>query len=373
MKSFWLFVGFAVWAPSGSSQPAAARDLRIEPIPIQRRVALVIGNAAYQQAPLANPVNDARAVSALLRRLGFVVTEAHNAGKRQMRELADQFAAGLRPGDLAWFYFAGHGMQVRQENYLIPVDFQAASEADVPYEAYSAEQLRDKMEASGARLRLLVLDACRNNPFRGVRSAGGGLAAMRSDAEGTLIAFATGDGNVADDNRGEGNGLFTRYLIQELAAPGVSIEEAFKRVKEQVYLASGKRQNPFTYDNVVGRYYLQLEPLPTATAAAVPAPAASPPAADAPSAAVSEEGLRDRLMALGARAAAVRASLQRLREEQARQGVGLRADIAAAAHRLEYALDEAESALRDARIPRAAQQMAQAERELDRLELFLGR
>ncbi len=371
MKYPWLLLGLAVWTPPAAPQTVAARDLRVEPIPIQRRVALVIGNAAYQQAPLANPVNDARAVSAVLRRLGFVVTEAYNAGKRQMRELADQFAAALRPGDLALFYFAGHGMQVRQENYLIPVDFHAASEADVPYEAYSAEQLRDKMETSGARLRLLVLDACRNNPFRGVRSRGGGLAAMRSDAEGTLIAFATGDGNVADDNRGESNGLFTRYLIQELAAPGVSIEEVFKRVKEQVYVSSGKRQNPFTYDNVVGRYYLQLEPMPTAAAAAAPAP--SPSAVEPPPETVSDVDLRDRFMALGARAAAVRASLQRLREEQTRQGVGLRADIAAASHRLEYAMDEAESALRDARIPRAAQQMAQAERELERLEQFLGR
>jgi hypothetical protein len=161
---------------------------------------------------------------------------------------------------LAFLYFSGHGMQVNDANYLLPVDFGAATESDVKYKAYPASRIQEKLESSGARLRVLVLDACRNNPFRFKRDALGGLAAMPVNAEGTLIAFATGDDNTADDNQAEGNGLYTKYLIQALATPGLQLREAFQKAKEDVYLASRKTQNPSIYNNIVGAYYLAPPP-----------------------------------------------------------------------------------------------------------------
>lgn len=249
-----------------ASLGAQDRDL----VRVQRKVALVIGNAAYPQSPLKNPVNDAVAMADVLRRLGFEVTEGRDLGRQQMEEAVDRFAGRVQAGDLALFYYAGHGAQLQQENYLIPVDFQATSPADVKYRAYPASLAREKLEERGARLRILILDACRNNPFRATRSGADGLAAMKSDAEGTLIAFATGDNNVAADNPAENNGLFTKHLVAALQTPALSLDEIFRRVKQDVYLASGRKQNPFTYDNIVGRYYFQPGPAVTA------APPASP-------------------------------------------------------------------------------------------------
>lgn len=358
----------ALLLPLAALNAQPGRDLR--PIPVQRRLALVIGNSTYAKAPLKNPGNDAKAMAGVLRELGFEVMEARDVSRREMGQRIDEFSSRLTAGDLGLFYFAGHGVQVAQENYLVPVDFQAASEADVKYEAYSASQVRDKMEASGARLRVLIFDACRNNPFRGTRGGSSGLAPMGSDAEGTLIAFATGDGRLADDNQAGGNGLFTQHLITNLQTPGLSLEEIFKRVKEDVYLASNRRQNPFTYDNIVGRYYFQPGDMArsNATPAATPAPRqAIPPPPASPASA-----LQERLMLLATRAGAVQSSLATLREEQRAQGLGLRTDIAVAEKRLELHMDEAESALRAGDTERAKNQLDSAERALSVLERFWG-
>ena len=232
---------------------------RIEPIRVQKKLALVIGNSGYSQAALKNPLNDASAMAAVLRRLDFTVKEEHNLKLRDLQRAVDQFAAQLHTGDFGLFYYSGHGVQVNQENYLLPVDFKSASEADIPYVAYPAARVRDKMEDSGARLRVMILDACRDNPYRSKRGiGGGGLATMKADkAEGTLIAFATGDNNTAEDNPNERNGLFTKYLVEALQAPGVSLDQVFKMTREKVFLASGRKQNPFTYDNVIGVYYFK--------------------------------------------------------------------------------------------------------------------
>jgi len=139
----------------------------IQPIVIQRKVALVIGNASYPKGPLKNPLNDANSMEVTLRKLGFdEVRILHNLTRRQMALAVDDFTARLTPSSLAFFYFSGHGIQVNDSNYLLPVDFDGASEADVEYEAYSARRVQDKLEQSGARLRVMVLDACRNNPYR---------------------------------------------------------------------------------------------------------------------------------------------------------------------------------------------------------------
>jgi uncharacterized caspase-like protein len=165
---------------------------------------------------------DAKAMAQTLRELKFDdVTERHDLTIEQMNREIDAFELKLRPGDLALFYFAGHGVQAREQNYLIPVDF-TGGESDLPYKAYPAAQVRDKLDDSGARLRLLILDSCRNNPFRRKRGDDTrGLAPMVSASEGTFIAHATADNGVADDGPGDANGLFTRALLVELKTPGL--------------------------------------------------------------------------------------------------------------------------------------------------------
>jgi len=229
----------------------SSRNLAIR---VQKKVALVIGNGAYPKAPLKNPSNDAAAMAATLRAIGFDVTEKRDLTFRQMRAAVDSFTTSLQNGDLAFFYYAGHGVQSNEQNYLIPVDFDAASESDLPYEAYPAAQIRDKLEGSGARLRIIVLDACRNNPFRSKRDGTRGLTSMGSSVEGTYIAYATADNSTADDNPGESNGLYTSKLISALRMPGLDLKQVFEKAKTDVWAASGQRQRPFTYDGVIGSF-----------------------------------------------------------------------------------------------------------------------
>lgn len=253
---FSLAFAVAVVLPGLLPAQNPPRELRFEPIRVQRKLALVIGNQAYAQAPLRNPVNDAAAVSQALRALNFdEVIERRDLTLRQMRVEIDRFAAGLRVGDLALFYYSGHGVQARQVNYLIPVDFAGTSEADLNYDAYPAGQVRDKLEESGARLRILILDACRNNPFRSKRGGARGLAVMDSPAEGTYIAFATADNDVAEDKPAESNGLFTKHLLAALRTPGLDLKQIFEQTKEEVYIESQRKQRPFTYDGVIGRFF----------------------------------------------------------------------------------------------------------------------
>jgi len=255
----------------------SAQTRTFRPITVQQKVALVIGNASYARAPLVNPVRDAQAVAAELRALGFTVLTGNNLSLRELSRQIDDFASRVHSGDLALFYFSGHGMQVDRENYLVPVDFEAASDADVPYTAYPASRVRDKLEGTGARLRILILDACRDNPYKTSRGGPSGLAPMGTNAEGTLIAFATGDNNVASDGPGQANGLFTEHLLSGLREPGLELHDLFKRVKEDVYYGSNKKQNPFTYDDVAGSFYFR----PVANAGANVRPPSSAPVADA--------------------------------------------------------------------------------------------
>ncbi len=236
---------------------ASAQDRSVTPISVQRRLALVIGNAAYPIGELTNPVNDARDVSAALRRLGFNVTTVTDVDRRALDTAVSEFAKRVRANDLAFFYYSGHGLQVQNENYLLPRDFKAESEADVPYGATPASWVRAKLEETGARVRVMILDACRNNPWRFKRSVPGGLAAMSNGAEGTLIAFAASDNQTADDNRAGSNGLYTAHLLQALETPGLGLRDVFDRAQAGVYAASAKRQLPAVYNMVVGRLVLK--------------------------------------------------------------------------------------------------------------------
>jgi len=245
---------------------AAAPVAQAEAGMAEHRVALVIGNAAYAGSPLRNPVADARAVAARLKTLGFQVLQRENLGFKEMMRAITQFGERLaRKGSVGLFYYAGHGMQVRGKNYLIPVDAQISSEASVRSEAVDADSLLEQLAVS--ELGIVILDACRNNPFeRRFRSGmGGGLAQMDAP-KGVMVAYATAPGKVASDGEGQ-NGLYTQELLKVLGQPGLKVEDVFKRVRRQVAVATDDMQIPWEASSLTGDFYF-------ARAASIAAPAA---------------------------------------------------------------------------------------------------
>ncbi len=223
--------------------------------PAQRH-ALIIGNDAYVRSPLVNAVNDAHAMRRTLRGMGFSVETVTDADYPTFDRAVDLFVDRLGQDDVALFYYAGHGVQVDGENYLIPVDFDHSRVAKVKYRALPANLVRERLEHSGARLSILILDACRDNPFHGNRSAGPGLAQMATGI-GTFIAFSTAPGRTAADSPAAGNGLFTQHLVRTLETPGLSIDEVFNQVRHKVYQDSGGRQIPWTASSLIGGFTFQ--------------------------------------------------------------------------------------------------------------------
>jgi len=222
-------------------------------ITARKQVALVIGNSAYANHPLRNPANDARAISSRLQALNYDVVSILDADHPALDRAIDQFASKLGTDDVALYFFSGHGVQVGGENYLLPVDFDGQDEIDVRHDAVPAGRIQERMEQSGAQLNILILDACRNNPYRGWNRSGmRGLAPM-SGVRGTFIAYATGPGRTASDGAGQ-NGLFTEHLLNALSLPGLALGELFDVVRERVDAASNGKQTPWVHSSVVGRY-----------------------------------------------------------------------------------------------------------------------
>src|SRR5262245_25910670 len=246
------------------------------PAAAERRVALVVGNAAYKEAPLRNPLNDARAMAGALREAGFEVILRENATKQALERAIADFGEKLGPDAAGLFYYAGHGIQARGQNYLVPVDAQIASESRVRIEAVDADLAIEQMAAAGTRVSLVVLDACRNNPFeRRFRSGGeGGLAQIRAPA-GTLIAYATAPGKVAVDGEGT-NSVYTGALVQALRQPGLAVEDVFKQVRVQVSRATQGQQVPWESSSLTGDFVLRAAVPAAAPAAAPPAPMPRP-------------------------------------------------------------------------------------------------
>ena len=209
------------------------------------RVAIVIGNAAYASAPLANPGNDARVMSTTLRQMGFDVVEARDASRAQMQAAIQEAGTRLAgKSGIGLLYYAGHGLQLDWRNYMLPVDVRLTQAADVPAQAVDVQAVLDAFSAAGCRMNILVLDACRNNPFTSTASAKG-LAPLDAPP-GTFFAYATAPGNVAEDgSAADGNGLYTRFLLQEMPRQDARIEDVFKRVRLQVRMASQGRQIPW--------------------------------------------------------------------------------------------------------------------------------
>ncbi len=218
-----------------------------------KRVALVIGNARYASAPLANPVNDAKDMAGRLKELGFEVILVPDADKQAMEQAVERSKRNLQSSHAGLFYFAGHGLQLDGQNYLVPVDAQINSESDVRYRTLPADWVLGKMEDAGNPVNIVVLDACRNNPFsRGFRSQNQGLAQMRSP-KGSIITYATAPGEVAADGGGR-NGLYTKHLLRHMGTGGIKVEELFKRVREDVYKDSGEKQLPWTSSSIMGDF-----------------------------------------------------------------------------------------------------------------------
>ncbi|OIN98141.1 MAG: hypothetical protein AUJ49_13800 [Desulfovibrionaceae bacterium CG1_02_65_16] len=240
-------LGFALCALFLLTGPAQAAS--------NGRYALVIGNSAYGDKPLKNPANDARDVARALERLGFDVQLKTDAKLRDIEESIRDFGLKLKRGGVGLFYYAGHGVQVQGVNYLVPIGARLSSESDVKYECVDAGRVLGKMEDAGNELNLVILDACRNNPFaRSFRSAEQGLARMDAPT-GSLVAYATAPNSVASDGGGK-NGLFTKYLLQNIGTPGITIEEMFKRVRIGVMNETAKKQVPWESSSIAGYFYL---------------------------------------------------------------------------------------------------------------------
>lgn len=218
------------------------------------RRALIIGNNNYPTSPLKNATNDAVAMAAALRSLGYSTVVQYDANRQHMDQAFTLFLSGIGAGDIVVFYYSGHGLQVDGENYLIPTDFTLGSPADLKYRAFSLSEMIDKFSGRGAITNIIILDACRNNPFTSVRSLRGGWASMGTSA-GTFLAFATAPGSTASDNGSDEHGLFTKGLLQYISSP-LDIEEMFEKVREEVILQSNGLQVPWTASSLIGSFHL---------------------------------------------------------------------------------------------------------------------
>jgi uncharacterized caspase-like protein len=260
----------------GTALPAAA----------DKRVALVVGNGAYQNTePLPNPANDGREVAAALRRLGFDVIEGTDQDKAGMQALLREFSATLPGADASLFFYAGHGLQVERRNWMVPVDAALESEIDLPFEGVAVDTVLDLMEET-TPLRLVFLDACRDNPLarRLSRSAPGrslgvgrGLARMNNQI-GTLIAFATEPDQVALDGEGE-HSPFTEALLEHIETPGLEVRQMLSRVRATVIDSTNGEQLPLDTSALIEDFYFTTPS---------PAPAPTEPAPVAPGVASTE-------------------------------------------------------------------------------------
>jgi hypothetical protein len=238
-----------------------------------QRIALLIGNDAYAEAPLYNPVNDATAMAQALESLGFEVILVTDGTLEAMQSAFVDFTGRIREDATALVYYAGHGIQASGRNYLIPVDAELATERALRFEAMDVNDLVEELEYAPSRVNLVVLDACRNNPFG--RSRGSrGLAAIDA-AAGTLIAYATAPGSVASDGVGE-NGLYTEQILAALEEPGLKVEEVFKQVRVRVAELSAGDQVPWESSSLTGDFvFNQTTPAPAPAVAAAVAPASA--------------------------------------------------------------------------------------------------
>ncbi|TGO03476.1 hypothetical protein PN36_06095 [Candidatus Thiomargarita nelsonii] len=228
----------------------------------EKRIALVIGNSQYTSAPLRNPVNDAEAMKNALRNLGFEVLFESELSKNKMIQVIKRFCEKVSAsGGVGLFYYAGHAMEVKGENYLIPVDVNIQKDPYVESKSVRLARVMSEMKSAGNRMNIIILDACRNNPFSKTRSFFSSMTNSRGLAKidapyGTFMAFATAPGSVAADGKGQ-NGLYTGELIKAISVPGQKIEDVFKQVRRKVHEKSNGSQTPWEHSSIVGDFYFK--------------------------------------------------------------------------------------------------------------------
>jgi hypothetical protein len=263
LKLVGIFLISALLSPQ-AILPTQQPNRRLERVSIKpsvskdRRTALVIGNGNYANISLLkNPANDATLVATTLKNLGFEVLVGINKSQREMRQLIRDFGQQLRDtGGVGLFYFAGHGVQSNGNNYLIPVDADIQNEADVEDVGIDLNYVLNTMKIGQSVLNIVILDACRNNPFaQGSRSARSGLASVKAPS-GTLIAYATAPDSTAADGD-SGNSPYTEELTRQMQAPGLVLETMFRRVTEKVSARTGGRQEPWISDNHKGEFFFK--------------------------------------------------------------------------------------------------------------------
>jgi uncharacterized caspase-like protein len=274
-----LLLSAATVAVLGAVSPAQAQKACTETTAAttEKRVALVIGNGAYNKQPLANPANDARAISAKFVELGFRVITCENLGLADMQVALRRLGALARGQDIAALFFAGHGIERRGKNYLIPVDASLEHASDLSVEAMSLDIVLERL-VGAAKLRLVLLDACRNNPFPLTGEDRGntrGLAPVVAE-DNTLIAYAAKSGTVATDGAGAANSPFTASLINHIATPGLDIRLVLGHVYEDVRAATRQQQTPEVSFQLGAPVYLRsvatASPAPVSVAVVTPPP-----------------------------------------------------------------------------------------------------
>src|SRR3954467_7078650 len=247
------------------------------PASCEKRIALVVGNSAYKNiTPLDNPSKDASLMAETLGLLGFTLVGGRaqlDLDKGAMDLAVQSFGRQVQGADVALFYYAGHGVQVSGANYLVPVGANPTREADVDFQMTDVNLVLRQMQGSGTRLNLVILDACRNNPFgsRGLRASDGGLAQMRAPG-GTLISYATQPGSVAQDGS-DGNSPYTKALASTIKQSGLDIFQTFNRVGLAVKRDTGGAQQPWVSSSPIDGNFYFVPP----TASAGPQVAALPP------------------------------------------------------------------------------------------------
>ncbi|WP_280150903.1 caspase family protein [Piscinibacter sp. XHJ-5] len=247
--SRWIVALLALLLLGGAQAAERTRGTAVT----EERIALVIGNAAYRTDPLDNPVNDARLIATSLKQSGFAVALHENLDRRALIEALRDFGTRLGENTIAVLYYAGHGLQLRDRNYLIPVDAEIRSEDEIPIAGLDLGFILGRMSAARSRINIVILDACRNNPFAGKSGAKAqGLAQMDAPI-GTLLAYATAPGKLAADGSGA-NSLYAAHLARHLLTPGLPVEHVFKRVREGVVRETREQQVPWESSSLQGEF-----------------------------------------------------------------------------------------------------------------------
>ncbi|MFN8258562.1 MAG: caspase family protein [Bacteroidales bacterium] len=232
------------------------RNIILKDTEYEYRTALVIGNGKYEFSPLKNPANDAKSITKALRDLQFDVIEIIDGDLPKIREAIRNFHTKLSENKgVGLFYYAGHGIQLKGENYMIPINHDIKEEFEVEDQAVKVNTVLSAMEGTGTRMNIVILDACRDNPFaRSMRSSQRGLAKIDAEGTGSIIAYATAPGSVAADGSGE-NGLYTQELLKAIKVPGLEIGMVFRTILTNVKRLSGNKQIPWTDSSIEGEFY----------------------------------------------------------------------------------------------------------------------